>query len=225
VKTAKILCVLCIVGVLAGVSTAQISLIPDNNNPDPNEEVTVYVHTDTPLVCMGLGVYVVGDANITSAMCEADCNQYGWDNGWNSDPYIDPNGYVYIGGVRWAGDANGVIGYFKFRFKHWQTRVYIDQESSCAFGWDANYVSLSTNVLLFGEPDPNEPKEPNEPNDINVPSNHWLQDFFGRNPNLLQCPVNANIIAGKSMPQEQFLFGNNFEESEEMLLEIGRAHV
>jgi hypothetical protein len=161
----QIICALIIVGFVFSVSASTISLIPDNNNPDPNEEVTVYVHTDTPLFALGLGVYVLGDANITTAMSEDDCNQYGWDNGWNSDPYIDPNGYIYLNGVRWASDANGIIGYFKFRFNRWQTRVYIDQENSCSIGWDGvnpSYnVPFSTEVLSFGEPDPNEPNEVN----------------------------------------------------------------
>jgi hypothetical protein len=160
-----ILSALIVVGLALSVSAGTISLIPDNNNPDPNEEVTVYVQTDTPLFALGLGVYVLGDANITTAMSENDCNQYGWDNGWNSDPYIDPNGYLYLNGVRWASDANGTIGYFKFRFNRWQTRVYIDQENSCSIGWDGQNpsynVPFSTEVLSFGEPDPNEPNEVN----------------------------------------------------------------
>jgi len=224
VKTAKILCVLCIVGVFAGVSTAQISLIPDNNNPDPNEEVTVYVHTDTPLVCMGLGIYIIGDANITSAMCEADCNQYGWDNGWNSDPYIDPNGYIFIGGVRWAGDANGTVGYFKFRYNSWQVRVYLDSADSCAFGWDHNEVAISTDILSFGQPAPNAYNEPNEPN-ITPPPNHWVQAYLGREPNSANFPdSNTAEIPDRSQWQQQLLLERS-SESEEMQLDDAESTV
>ncbi|MEN6386785.1 MAG: hypothetical protein ABFD79_16520 [Phycisphaerales bacterium] len=159
-ETGKILWVLFLVGIFAGGALAgEITLITDTNNPDPNEEVTIYVHTDTPLFAMGTGIYVIGDANITGGMCEADCNQYGWDNGWNSDPYIDPNGYIYLGGVRWASDANGVISYFKFRYNSGQVSVYLDQEWSCAFSWDGNScpeVPFSSDILLFGQPDSND---------------------------------------------------------------------
>jgi hypothetical protein len=212
------------VGVFAGVSTAQISLIPDNNNPDPNEEVTVYVHTDTPLVCMGLGIYIIGDANITSAMCEADCNQYGWDNGWNSDPYIDPNGYIFIGGVRWAGDANGTVGYFKFRYNSWQVRVYLDSADSCAFGWDHNEVAISTDILSFGQPAPNAYNEPNEPN-ITPPPNHWVQAYLGREPNSANFPdSNTAEIPDRSQWQQQLLLERS-SESEEMQLDDAESTV
>ncbi|OHB49727.1 MAG: hypothetical protein A2Y10_06095 [Planctomycetes bacterium GWF2_41_51] len=213
-----ILFVLIVVGLALSVSEGTISLIPDNNNPDPNEEVTVYVQTDTPLFAMGIGIYVLGDANITTAMSEADCNQYGWDNGWNSDPYIDPNGYIYLGGVRWASDANGTIGYFKFRFNRWQTRIYIDQENSIAFGWDGENpsfnVPFSNDVLLFGEPDPNEPNEPNEPN---VPPHYWQNKLEEIMSHLIQCPdSNSDIGFGKPEIEERL---DKDRGEEEMLLD------
>ncbi len=216
-----ILSALMVVGLALSVSAGTISLIPDNNNPDPNEEVTVWVHTDTPLFALGLGVYVLGDANITTAMSESDCNQYGWDNGWNSDPYIDPNGYVYIGGIKWAGDANGTVGYFKFRFNRWQTRVYVDQENSSGieFDWQSNVCgnsTFSTDVLVFGQPDPNEPNEPNEPN---VPPHYW-QKYFGKLPQLIHYSHPEPNIPPKAHQQEQFQFeedsiGNGMQLDEE----------
>jgi sugar lactone lactonase YvrE len=156
-----ILSALIAVGFVCTVSAGSISLVCDNNMPDPNEEVTVYVHTDTPLFALGACIFVIGDANITTGMCEADCNQYGWDNGWNSDPYIDPNGWVYLSGVRWASDANGTVGYFKFRYNSGQVSVYFDQEWSLGIGFDwesreTSYSAFSQDILLFGEPDPNQ---------------------------------------------------------------------
>jgi parallel beta-helix repeat protein len=135
-----------------------IYLTCDTNTPDPNDEITVWVHSEAPLFAMGMGIYVIGDANITTAMSEADCNQFGWDNGWNSDPYIDPNGYVFISGVRWESDANGTVSYIKFRYHSGQVSVYIDQEYSIAFSWDGQscpIVPLSQEVLLIGR-DPND---------------------------------------------------------------------
>ena len=111
---------------LSTVSRGEISLVAETTPPDPNEEITVWVHTDEPLFCMELGIYVTGDAIITDAMGEADCNDFGWDNGWRSDSYIDPNGWLSIGSVRWASDANDIVGYFKFRYHSGQVAVYID---------------------------------------------------------------------------------------------------
>ena len=137
-----------------------IYLTCDVNTPEPNDEVTIWVHSDTPLLAMGIGIYIIGDMNITSAMNEADCNSFGWDNGWNSDPYIDPNGWVYLSGVKWVADANGTVGYVKFRYHSGQVSVYIDQEYSeaFAFDWDSqysSYVSFSQETLYIR--DPNEP--------------------------------------------------------------------
>lgn len=148
--------ILCMGAVVCTASAGTISLVADTTLPDPNDEITVWVHTDEPLMCLGLAVYVTGDAAITTAMSEADCAAFGWDNGWNSDPYIDPNGWLYLSGVRWASDANDIVGYFKFRYYSGQISVYVDHENSDAFSWDgANTVTFSTfstETLLFGEP-------------------------------------------------------------------------
>jgi hypothetical protein len=136
-----------------------IYLTCDNNTPEPNDEVTIRVHSVAPLFAMDIGIYIVGDANITTAMCEADCNNFGWDNGWNSDPYIDPNGWAYLSGVKWAADVNGTVGYVKFRYHSGQVSVYIDQENSLAFEWNGDscpIVPLSQEVLYISR-DPNEP--------------------------------------------------------------------
>lgn len=158
-------------------SAWEISFVGQGYNPEPNEEITLQIQTDVPLFTMAAGIYIVGDANITGAMCEADCNQYGWDNGWNSDPYIDDaNGWVYIQGISWSGDdPNGIVGYIKFRYNGGQVGVCIDQENSSAAAWDGNSYSdvpFTTNVLFFGEPDPNDPNflNPNDPNDPNIPN-------------------------------------------------------
>jgi hypothetical protein len=147
--------ILCMGAVVWTVSAGTISLVADTTLPDPNDEITVWVHTDEPLFCMGLAAYVIGDTTITTAMSEADCNDFGWDNGWNSDPYIDPNGWIYLSGVCWASDANDTVGYFKFRYYSGQVSVYIDQENSLAFSWDGGntitYPIISSETLLFGE--------------------------------------------------------------------------
>jgi hypothetical protein len=137
-----------------------IYLVCDNNSPDPNTEVTVWVHSDAPLFCMGMGIQVFGDATITDAMKTADCSKFGWDPDWNSDPYIDANeGWAFIGGVIWAADAKGTVGYFKLRYNSGQISVSIYDEWSDAFGWDGQScteVPFSQDVLFIGR-DRNEP--------------------------------------------------------------------
>jgi hypothetical protein len=137
-----------------------IYLTCDTNTPDPNQEVTIYVHTTVPLLSLGLGMQIEGQADITSAMCEADCNSYGWDNGWSSDPYIDnENGYVFIGGIRWAADAIDTIGYFKLQYHNGLVHITINQENSSAFTLDdetgSSDVPFSTDILTIGS-DPNQ---------------------------------------------------------------------
>jgi hypothetical protein len=142
-----------------------IYLFCDTNMPEPNQEVTVYFHSDTSLLAMGVIAVITGDATITTAMCEADCNQYGWDNGWNSDPYIDDvDNWVYLGSVSWESQAAGTVGYFKFIYHGGQVTVSIYDEwsdgFSDAFTYDSESdsypsVPFSADVLIFGS-DPNE---------------------------------------------------------------------
>jgi parallel beta-helix repeat protein len=135
--------------------TAGIWLVYDGNmTPNSGDEITIYIHSDPMLLCMGIIVEIAGDANITTAMSEADCNNYGWDNGWNSDPYIDPNGWLFISGVSWESVVNGTVGYFKFRYNSGEVTVSVTEES-CAY--DAYYqpVLFSLEPLIFGR-DPNE---------------------------------------------------------------------
>ncbi len=104
--------------------------------------------------CYGYIINVSGDANITTAMGEADCNDYGWDTGWNSDPLIDPEGWVLLSGVSWECTVNCTIGYFKFRYYSGEVNVSISGDSQA---FDANLMP----VLFSGEPivfgvDPNQ---------------------------------------------------------------------
>lgn len=138
----------------------EISLVYDGNMlPDPNTEITVYVHSDTMLLCMGAAVQITGNATITGAMETADCNQFGWDPGWNSDPYIDDaNGWAYITGVKWASDVSGTVGYVKFVYHGGCVTVSFlsGDEWSCAFDAYCLPVSFSTDTLTFGTCDPNQ---------------------------------------------------------------------
>jgi subtilisin family serine protease len=135
--------------------TAGIWLVYDGNmTPNSGDEITVYIHSDPMLLCMGIIVEIAGDANITTAMSEAECNNYGWDNGWNSDPYIDPNGWLFISGVSWESVVNGTVGYFKFRYNSGEVTVSVTEES-CAYDAYFQPVLFSLEPLIFGC-DPNE---------------------------------------------------------------------
>ena len=222
--------VLVVLFIFSNLSSGEISFVGEGYIPEPNEEITLQIQTDTPLFAMGAAIYVVGDANITGATCEADCNQFGWDNGWNSDPYIDPNGWVYIGGVRWASDANGIIGYIKFRYNSGCVNVYIDQEDSLAFSWDANGchdVSFSTDSLVFGTCDANDSSQSEnsleenisaaEVNNVNLPLSGFLQQAQQEpRGHLMRCPVNSNSLNNSETVSTSFwktLDNRNFQNN------------
>ncbi len=141
--------------------TPLIYMTCDTNMPEPNEEVTVYVHCDTPLYIMEIFAAITGDVNVTAAMSSADCNQYGWDPSWQIDPYLylDDFGFIYFGGIAWPGQTSGTVGYFKFIYHGGQVTVSFitDEDTSTALSADCEYVPFSTDVLTIGLPDPNNP--------------------------------------------------------------------
>ena len=135
-----------------------IYLTCDNNSPDPNTEVTVYVHSDTPLLDLFYWSEVLGDAELTAAMSTADCNQYGWDPGWQMDSYFDMEGLVGIGGVKFESDASGTVGYFKFIYHGGLVTVSTLNDWSGAYSWDEqgiHTIPFAQQPLLIGR-DPNE---------------------------------------------------------------------
>ncbi len=140
--------------------TASVWLVYDGNMmPQYGDEITVYIHSDANLFIMDLIAAVSGDANITSAMNEADCNNFGWENGWDSNPYIDPAGWVEIVGISLDSffngtPINGTVGYFKFRYYGGQVSISITADSTI---YDNNVqpVLFSVEPLIFGS-DPNQ---------------------------------------------------------------------
>ncbi len=168
-----ILSVLYLSVLVCTASAGNLSLVADTVDPDPNDVITVWVHASDPLFFLNLKVFVVGDAAVISAMSESDCDEYGWDTSIYEEPTINLEGSLYIGGICWAADANDIVGYFSFRYNSGQVVVFIDDENSFAFHWNESFT-LSTDVLLFGEPTLPEPQEPNEPSAV-----------------LLQCPPNT----------------------------------
>jgi hypothetical protein len=131
---------------------SSISLVGNGYIPEPNEEVTVYIRTNTPLFCVAVVGFVVGDATITGAMNESDSGNYGWDPFWTGEPDIDPAGWVNFCGVSWIPDANGIVGYFKFIYHSGEVAVSIIGDA-----YDSQYQSVpfSETTLSFGQSDPN----------------------------------------------------------------------
>jgi len=192
-------------------SAGVVSLIADTATPLPEEEVTVWVYSEDPLFCLAMGVYVTGDATITAAMGEADCADYGWDNGWNSDAYIDPSGWLALSGVRWAADAVGVVSYFKFRYHSGQVAVYIDQDYCDAFGWDGNstpHSTFSTDTLLFGEPE-----------SLSVETSLAVRPEKPA-PQLISCPAGESLLPQSFTPRDILLTAEQSENGELQLNEL-----
>jgi len=134
-----------------------IYLTCDTNTPDINDEVTVYVKSDWPLLAMVTSIYVNGDADIIGAMDSNEAPDFGWDPGWYRPVGID-DGWVSISGVRWVADANGTVGYIKLRYNSGQVSVYFDQQLSDAYSWDGvegARIPFSQEAILIGR-DPNE---------------------------------------------------------------------
>jgi hypothetical protein len=117
-------------GVAGDGQTAHMWFVCDNNMPNIGDEVTVTVYSDMSLFCLGVYGQITGDAILTTAMDSNDCTSYGWDPGWNSDPYLDDDGYFYIDGVSWNATATGVVGYFKFHYNCGQIAVNILENDS-----------------------------------------------------------------------------------------------
>jgi hypothetical protein len=216
---------LAMAGCACTVSAQTIWLTADTNMPDPNQEVTVYVHTDTPLFIMEVWAQVIGDANLTAAMNPADCNQYGWDPGWALGSYFDSDGWVYNGGIRWASDANGTVGYFKFRYHSGCVTVSIDDQWSDAFSIDwqthsSSAVEISTDTLTFGTCEPNQQQmmgggqiegDSNDQRDANIVALPPLvpADPNRHKPQLLRCPANIAMDSNSRLQSARAFFPMN----------------
>jgi hypothetical protein len=136
-----------------GGEQAPMWLECDNTSPDPNTDVTVYVHSEIPLSSMDLQIAVTdGNAVITGAMNAADCNQYGWESGFWSDPQIDPNGtWAEIFGLAdYEGGANEneTVGYFTLHYSEGPVTIWVTSN----YSYDANGqpVECSSQPLIIG---------------------------------------------------------------------------
>jgi hypothetical protein len=164
-RLAVALAVLCLSG--AGLART-ISFVGEGFDPSPEQEVTLYIQTDTPLLCLGAFVHVSGDATITGVMNEYDSGSFGWDPGWTGQPYVDDvNGFAEVCGVKLTfnsgetatrtstsnastGSGTGqVVGYVTFVYHSGQVSVSMIGDS---YGTDYESVETSSQVLTFGQP-------------------------------------------------------------------------
>jgi hypothetical protein len=103
-----------------------LHLVPDNNMPDANSNVTISVYSDVPLSSLGLGIEISGDANFVSAMDANDCNSYGWQSGWWTICDIDPNGtWAYIGDYTASTPPSGNVGYYTMHYNSGQVTISV----------------------------------------------------------------------------------------------------
>lgn len=132
-------------------SVPAIYLTTNNCTPSAGQEVTVYVYSESSIFVMDIWANVTGNADLTSAMSIADCNEYGWDAGWQMDSYFDDEGWVYFGGVAWPDETAGNVGYFKFIYQSGQVTISILEEFSSAFDSECQAVRFSTEPLIVGQ--------------------------------------------------------------------------
>ena len=128
-----------------------LHLVCENLYPDPNSDVTLYVQSDVSLSSLGVYIEIAGDATITGAMNENDCNQFGWDPGWWSEPDIDPNGtYAFINGLMWddPNGPSGDVGYFTIHYNSGPVTITVANNAT----YDANQqpVAFDSNSIILG---------------------------------------------------------------------------
>jgi hypothetical protein len=151
---------------------AEITYIPVVKVSGGENHTLILTETNNVYGCgknSDLSQYVLGDGTQTDRIVPVqvhgvdDVNYLqniiavsaGWDTDWPTDPYIDPAGWLYVSGVRWEGGAEGVVGYFKFRYNSGQISVSFMEDSE-AYDSDCGAVLISGETLTFGAGDPNE---------------------------------------------------------------------
>ncbi len=147
---------------LAGTITLSTDINLPAPNPDPNEVITVWIHSDAPLFFMNMLIRINGDATITAAMNKTDCNDFGWDSEVTPISTINPDNSIQFLGLNWSNNYNETIGYLKFRCNSGQVSVYIDNENSLAFSWSEGFT-YSTEPIVVGTLTLPPVKKSNEP--------------------------------------------------------------
>jgi len=126
-----------------------LHLACENLVPDPDSDVILYVQSDVSLLSMGVGFVIDGNATVTGAIGAADCDQFGWDPSWCSDPDIDPNGtWAYISDANLSGSGTGDVGYFTIHYNSGPVTITVIDNSSADV--NSQPVAFDSNSITLG---------------------------------------------------------------------------
>lgn len=190
-----------------------VSLSADIATPapflEPQAEVTVWINTNAPILCMNLLIRVTGDATITDAMDETDAGNYGWDANYSPTSTINPDNSIRIYGVQWSTNQHTTVGYFKFRYNSGVVSLNITDEEFQVFNWNES-LTFDPNPLVVGSIPVIEIDS-----DITV-NQFWTADkvyYVAADPNIQAVNVQALLVIEPGtlviMGQDSGLFVNN----------------
>lgn len=146
----------------AGTITLSTDIELPATNPDPNQIITVFIHSDAPILFMDLLIRVNGDAAIAGVMNETTCAPYGWDANSIVTCTVNPDNSIELFGLNWNENEASTVGYLQFRCNSGFVAVYLDAEQTTACGWSEDFT-CSTEPISVGTLTPLPLIERNEP--------------------------------------------------------------
>ncbi|MCK9492614.1 MAG: right-handed parallel beta-helix repeat-containing protein, partial [Sulfurimonas sp.] len=117
-------------------------------DPDPNQVITVYFHSDAPLLFMNLLIRVNGDATLVGMMDQTNCGQYGWDESAFTCT-VNPDNSIELFGLNWNENTASTVGYLQFTCNSGKVYIYLDNEESMAVSWTEAHT-VSTESIRVG---------------------------------------------------------------------------
>lgn len=124
----------------AGTITLSTDIELPAPDPDPNQVITVFIHSDAPILFMDLLIRVNGDATIEEVMDETTCGLYGWDANSIVTCTVNPDNTIQLFALNFNQNAAETVGYLQFRCRSGFVAVYLDTEESRAVGWTENFT-------------------------------------------------------------------------------------
>ncbi len=117
--------------------------------PDPEQEITVWINSDAPLIFMNLLIHLTGDYTITGVMDSSDQALYGWTNPFFAESCINEDRSISMAAFQMGPSVNGTIGYIKFRCNSGRVTVYLDKDYSTVIHWGQTF-SMADAFLEVG---------------------------------------------------------------------------
>lgn len=134
--------------------------------PDPDQEITFYIHCNSPIFFVNLKICINGDATVTSFIQESEKTTYGWEELTTA---IDEENTIHFTGISWANNPCQTIGYFKLKVNSSRVAVYFQDDSlTFSFAEDFNYQTEPITLGRLTLPPLKEPDIP-QPAIINNP--------------------------------------------------------